>query len=259
MMPIGNEVYNVDNLSLLGRGLEYTEEHYNHAIKCVVPILKDTRGIAELNAQLSDLAATEFSNKNLERLLTVSSDYEDWRVGEAMAEAYLTDHLNCEFPWPGGRDLKNPNSSPTGCDLVGFQEKNSSIRFAFGEVKTSSQDQYPPTVVSSRHGLAEQIESLRKDTRIKDALVRYLGFHSVNTTWVDKYKAAAAEYLNDDCNISLFGFLIRDVPSNLLDLRAKARKLSLDCPSNTSIELRALYIPLDKIKNFSGDLAKLAG
>jgi hypothetical protein len=69
---------------------------------------------------------------------------EEWRVGEALAEAYLVAHRTCKFPWPDGRDARKAGSSLPGADLVGFQQHGGTDRFAFGEVKTSGEIRYPP-------------------------------------------------------------------------------------------------------------------
>ena len=61
-----------------------------------------------------------FASDNLRSALSAKHPVFDWQVGEAMAEAYLVDHRQCEFPWPSGRDLRNPEASPAGADLVGF-------------------------------------------------------------------------------------------------------------------------------------------
>ncbi|NRR05505.1 hypothetical protein HP570_25145 [Brevibacillus sp. RS1.1] len=257
-IPIGVESYNVDSKPVLARGIQYNLKEYDVIINRVIPIIDDAEGKDILSSTLAPLALTGFSQANLSRLLTEKTDHEDWKIGEAIAEAYLIDHHNCVYPWPGGRDLKNPKSSPAGCDLVGFHYMNNSVRFSFGEVKTSFEEKYPPNVMTSRHGLSEQLSDLKSSPVVKDALVKYLGFHAVNASWRSDYETAAGRYLSDDGDVSLYGFLIRDVISDEKDLRARAKALAKDCSKNTSIELRALYMPSGKIKCFSSDVAKVA-
>lgn len=255
--PTGTESYNVDSMPVLARGIEYSAKEYDVIINRVVPIVDDAEGKDILSSTLAPLALTGFSQANLTRLLTDKTGHEDWKIGEAIAEAYLVDHHHCVYPWPGGRDLKNPKSSPAGCDLVGFQYIKNSVRFSFGEVKTSFDAKYPPNVMTSRHGLSEQLSDLKSSPEVKDALVRYLGHHAVNAVWRKEYQIAAVRYLSDDGDISLYGFLIRDVVSDEKDLRARAKALAKGCTKATSIELRALYMPSGKIKSFSSDVAKV--
>lgn len=128
-------------------------------------------------------------------ILSAPDDLPGWRVGEALAEVYLIEHRQCEFPWPGGRDLKNPSASPAGTDLVGFYRYNDEVRFAFGEVKTSNHSDSPPSVVTGRHGLSEQLSDLRDSTDIKGNLVRYLGHHATRASWRPTFEAAVSRFL----------------------------------------------------------------
>jgi hypothetical protein len=182
---------------------------------------------------------------------------ENWRVGEGLAEAFLTEHRACEFPWPTERDLKNPNASPAGTDLVGFQNMGTIAephRFAFGEVKTSEQKAWPPSVMNGRLGLKKQLEELRDSTVVKDSLVKYLGHHANGTTWSSRYQSATKRYLANPGDVSLFGVLVRDVEPKCEDLANPAGALADGCPAKTSIELRAMYLP----ENTINSLARLA-
>ena len=109
----------------------------------------------------------------------------------------MADKGDCVFPWSTGRDLKNPNASPAGCDLTGFQpvdDEELPYRFAFGEVKTSEHNQSPPSVMTSLGG---QLRGLRDSRKVKDALCRYLGHHAVRADWEPMFKSAAKRYLRD--------------------------------------------------------------
>jgi len=242
------------------RGVSYTEAELNAALAgSVSRILRDHAGTADLQAILAGVVTTDFSDQSVKRVLSQRPTVENWRVGEGLAEAYLTDHKNCQFPWPSGRDLKNPGASPAGTDLAGFQETDSvsnSYRFAFGEVKTSAQESWPPNVMDGRHGLQKQLEALRDATDVKDALVKYLGHHAGGARWLARYQSAAARYLADSSDVSLFGVLIRDVKPKREDLKKRTELLAANCPSQTSIELRALYLPRSAIKTLAKRAAK---
>ena len=155
----GKEVYNCDQPPVRAKGLKFNNPELNHALKYnIISILEDTAGQLEINELVSSVATTQFDAKRISEILNHQPVVEDWRVGEALSEAYLTEHRNCMFPWPTVRDLKNPSASPAGADLVGFIKLSGQDRFAFGEVKTSQEAVWPPSVMSGRHGLQKQIE-----------------------------------------------------------------------------------------------------
>jgi len=207
-MAAGTECYNADVAPITARGAMYTEAELDEALKTsVVSIIWDEPGAVDLRAILSSLVTTDFSEESVKRILSNQTTPENWRVGEGLAEGFLTEHRNCEFPWPAGRDLRNPRSSPAGTDLVGFQKCNGAVdswRFAFGEVKTSKQKAWPPAVVDGRCGLAEQIEGLRNTPNVKDNLVKYLCYHAQDADWDSHYREAARRYL---VNLSSANFI----------------------------------------------------
>lgn len=259
----GTQAYQVDSTPVIARGATYTAQELDDALADPVSgILSDTTGNIDLQSILTSLITTEFSEQSVNRILTAGPHVlEDWRVGEGFAEAFLNTHRNCSFPWPSGRDLKNPNSSPAGTDLVGFQRTDTPVqshRFAFGEVKTSAQAAWPPSVVYGRHGLQAQIEGLKTSSSVKDLLVKYLGHHAPGTSWFPNFQSAASRYLANTEDVSLFGILIRDVDPRQQDLENRAQDLATNCPGLTSIELRAMYFPIGQISSF-GQRARTNG
>lgn len=243
----GTEVYNVDVAPVVARGVAYSTAELGAMLSGPVKeVVFDSSGMNDIRDLLESVATTVFSTEAVKRILNSQPVPHDWRVGEAIAEVFLINHRCCLFPWPGGRDLKNPNASPAGTDLVGFQQltgESNGHRFAFGEVKTSAQETWPPSSMDGRSGLNSQIESLRDSSKVKDSLVKYLGLHAQNATWLPVYKSAAAKYLADPTDVSLFGLLIRDVKPKSQDLNTRASALGSQCPKVTSIELRAIYLP----------------
>jgi hypothetical protein len=210
-------------------------------------LVRDEAGTRDLRGLLDGLPDTQFAKENLEVLLNARSAPEDWRVGEALAERFLTQNRGCFFPWPDGRDERKRGSSLPGADLVGFQTSGAFDRFAFGEVKTSSQAAYPPGAAYGRHGLKQQMEDLRDHREVRDDLVRYLGHRAPNAAWRGRYQTAATAYLNDTNDVRLFGLLVRDVPPHADDLRARVSSLAAGCPAAMVIELIALYLPAGSI------------
>jgi hypothetical protein len=244
----GQEVYSVDTEAVVARGAAFSEEALDELLReRVVAIVTDISGREDVRQLLADLPSTSFESERLEELVADPLVEELWRIGEAIGEAFLTDCRDCTFPWPSGRDQKNPAASLPGADLVGFVIESGSDRLAFGEVKTSSSEETPPKVMYGRSGLVAQLENLRDSVRAKNALVLYLAYRADSSDWRERFRTAAGRYFADDSDVSLFGVLVRDIPPAPLDLQTRASALAAGQPARTSIELRAKYLPVDSL------------
>jgi len=241
----GKKSYSAGTPPVKADGLSFSQVELDFALEQrLPPLLRDDAGKKKVEEYLGGLAKTAFASDQLAAALKVIHPVKDWQVGESFAEAYLVDHRDCEFPWPTGRDLRNPNASPAGADLVGFQKHGATRRFAFGEVKTSEEEKWPPQVVTGRHGLARQLEVLRDSDQTKNHLaIVYLGHRAPNSSWEKSYRESVVRYFKDSSDVSLFGFLVRDVAANAADLKSRAETLAKKCPKETSIELSAVYLP----------------
>lgn len=257
----GSICYSLGAAPVTGTGLTWAAPELDAAVKGPVSALVfDDTGKADIAALLAGVADTAFEKAELARVLAPPSSVEDWRVGEAVAETYLSEHKNCSFPWPDGRDERKSGSSLPGADLVGFHKNNEGERFAFGEVKTSAESKYPPQTMYGRTGLKKQLEDLRDDKSVRDGLVTYLGFRARKASWIASYRAASKRYLNNHRDVQLFGVLVRDVSPHHDDLRARVDKLSGGCPAGTVIELMAIYLPAGSIGGLaSSTLATKSG
>jgi len=252
MIAYGKEEYFFSGSQVVGLGLSWTPEELDMAlIGPVAETVFDESGTNDINTLLEGLAETEFDYESIQRVLNYTDEPEDWRVGEALAELFLVDHRRCEFPWPDGRDEKKSNSSLPGADLVGFIVDNGIIRFAFGEVKTSTDSNYPPGSMYGRTGLKQQLNDLRDKVRIRDDLVKYLGYRAVNASWKRQYKQAVKRYISINSDVRVFGVLIRDVPPNNNDIRVRVESLRINCPTPMFIELIAIYLPTGSIATLS--------
>lgn len=252
MIAVGAECYRHGTSPSTGTGQSWNAEELGAAINGQVSALVfDDQGKADIEELLAGVAETSFEQEQLTRALAVPDNVENWRVGEAIAEAYLTVHRDCLFPWPDGRDERKSGSSLPGADLVGVQQDKQGDRFVFGEVKTSGEAKHPPGAVYGRTGLKQQLEDLRDKVGIRNDLFKYLGHRAKNATWVDRFKAASKRYLNNSSDIQLFGVLVRDVEPNVDDVRVRVEKLGNGCPAGTQIELLALYLPTGAIGNLT--------
>lgn len=261
MIPVGTENYSLGSPPSIGTGLVWSDEELDGAINGPVSaLIFDDQGKTDIRELLAGVAETSFEQEQLAQALADPDDVEDWRVGEAIAEAYLTEHRECLFPWPDGRDERKSGSSLPGADLAGVQQDEHGDRFVFGEVKTSGEAKYPPGAVYGRTGLKQQLDDLRDNVGIRNDLFKYLGHRAKNATWQDRFKSASKRYLNNTSDIQLFGVLVRDVEPSVDDVRVRVEKLGDNCPAGTQIELLALYLPAGAIGNLTAQtLAVQAG
>ena len=248
MVATGEIVYNHGIGPCLGIGLTWSDEELDAALReRVSSLMFDDEGKADIESMLGALAETEFAQESLREVLADPDDIENWRVGEAIAETYLIDCRDCLFPWPDGRDERKRGSSLPGADLVGFRTDEDGDVLVFGEVKTSTEAQYPPSAMYGRTGLKQQLEDLRDCERIRDDLLKYLCHRAKAAPWRSRFEAASRRYLQNKSDVQLYGVLIRDVDPHADDLRVRIKNLSEDCPEGTRIELLALYLPKGRI------------
>lgn len=255
----GAIIYTRKNLPCVGTGIALSAVELNEAISGpVAELIFDEKGKINISNLLAGLSDTEFRQTRIAEILSGPDGIENWRVGEALAETYLTDHRHCTFPWPGGRDERKRGSSLPGADLVGFGSDDGGALFAFGEVKTSSEEKYPPSVMHGPMGLKQQLEDLRDRSKTRDDLVRYLAHRASGQAWLSDFMAASKRYLKESPEIVLFGVMIRDVDPHEDDLRTRVDKLGEKCPDGTLVELFAIYLPKGSVSMLGATIAKEA-
>ena len=244
----GSVAYRLGCAPCSALGLTWSANDLEKAIRGpLANALFDEEGTTSIESILAGLADTAFMQSELRRILTPAEDLENWRVGEVIAEEYLTKHRLCYFPWRVRRDHRKSGSSLPGADLVGFGTDEKGCCFSFGEVKTSSEAAYPPGAMYGRTGLKRQLEDLRNSNHLRDDLLKYLGYRAALAPWKSFFQAASRRYLNNSSDVILFGVLIRDVPPHPSDLRARIQSLNSECPDGTRVELLALYLPAGSI------------
>lgn len=208
--------------------------------------LKDTPSRDEFHSHLRGLSLTGMGKDSLEVVLNAEIPEErDWAVGEALAEALLIHSHGVVFPWNMERDKRNARSSLPGADIVGFIPQNSSFQLVLGEVKTSSEDAYPPQVMSGRSPhLGHQIDNLAQNMGIIYQLLKWLHPRCKGTAHQEVFDQSISLYLNSGNKAaSLFGILIRDTVPSELDLQGRGNALGRKIVHPTSCELIAVYLP----------------
>jgi len=145
--------------------------------------LKQGDGSEFLRSYLERMPDTGFSLTRLRIEAVQNKPPRDWEVGEAFAESVLEDYFDCLFPWPTSRDQREKEGHATGPDLPGYHVPVAKpARFAFGEVKSSSQKASPPAVVSGVDGkggketLVGQLRRLLTEPARRQTLIAWLGF-----------------------------------------------------------------------------------
>jgi hypothetical protein len=257
-VAVGREIYNVDADPVLARGVAYTSEELSSALDGPVRAqVEDTVGERRISGLLDSVSLTDFEQKRLAKVLGDGMETEEWRIGEALAQAYLTDHKRCSFPWPDKWDERRSGASLPGADLAGFEETDRAelpFRFAFGEVKTSIEERktprgtpQPPQVA---YQLRDQLLDLRDSRQSRDTLFQYLAHRAVSADWQPTFQCAAKRYLAGDTDVALFGVMIRDVKPHEADLKSPASTLSDRFPPAMRMELLAVYLPAGSIDGF---------
>lgn len=208
--------------------------------------LNDAEGGEELRIHLRGLNLTDMGHQALEEVLAADVPEErDWAAGEALAEAILEEHHDVVLPWNTERDKRNPFASLPGADIVGFQRDGNSHRLALGEVKCSSEEQWPPQVMSGRSGgIGHQLDSLASNLGTICQLLKWLLPRVKGTTHEGSFNNACSRYFNTSRrDVILFGILIRDKDARELDLQARGNSLGHSLQAPSRCQLLALYLP----------------
>lgn len=207
--------------------------------------LNDSEGNAELRDHLRGLSLTGMGQAALEEVLAAEVPEErDWAAGEALAEAMLEEHHDVVLPWNTERDKRNPFASLPGADIVGFQRDGDSHRLALGEVKCSSEGQWPPQVMSGRSGMGHQLDNLATNLGTICQLIKWLLHRVKRTTHENAFNQACERYFNSNRrDLALFGILVRDQEAREADLQARGRSLGRGLQEPTCCRLIALYLP----------------
>jgi len=217
----------------------------NYMRKVVHPRVIDAP--SSFASDLRALATTGMATEYVERLLKAVPEPKGWEIGEALAECALRSDSGREIHWPWNavRDRRTPRASLPGADLVGFYREDESVLLVFGEVKTSSDANTPPGVMSGGSGMAWQLEQSATRLDIHHALLKWLHARCGETVYRDLYEKAVARYLTSGgTDLLLVGVLIRDTTPSEQDLKARGQLLAATLPAPTRVELIAWYLPV---------------
>jgi hypothetical protein len=203
--------------------------------------LKDETGFEVSDGLLADIKALEDE----------SIQVQNFRVGEAYAEVILEQAFSCRFYWNELRDARNPKGNKTGADLVGFIELEGQVLFLFGEVKVSSECNFPPSVMTGAKGIEVQLKDLYLNPTKRQILISYLKSKTSHLPNEHPFKTdfnlGLRAYYSNPENYQLIGVLIRDVEHNERDLTISYQRLSTRILDPIGLKLLALYLPIHQI------------
>jgi hypothetical protein len=239
-------------------GISFINENDFKALLCtdVKNRLVDEPEKQDLISTLKNLQSdTGFSSSqnlflDIQALSNSNINVKNFEIGEAIAEVVLESNFECRFHWNKRRDSKNPEGNQTGADLVGFIEHKGEILFLFGEVKTSSEEKYPPQVLTQKGtGMISQLKELYSNHQKRLDLIRYLQTKiALNDNIKEDFQSAIKAYYNPDNNYQLIGVLIRDTEAIEDDLKKVYEDLKDTILKPTGLQLVAVYLPIKQEK-----------
>lgn len=207
--------------------------------------VRDEEGSGEFEAHIRGLATTGFEQDSLRALLDAApQENRDWAIGEALAEVHLSIEHGIDWPWNSERDKRTPMASLPGADLVGLMADDEGTLLALGEVKCSSEKNYPPNVMYGRSGMVNQLDNLADNLGLLCTLLGWLFPRCKGSRHQNSFNNAVKRLLaSDNRAIALFGILIRDTQPNPQDLATRGCHLAGRLQAPTSCHLTALYLP----------------
>lgn len=209
--------------------------------------IEDSEVHAPFAEEIRGMATTGMDTTFMERFLQSVPEDQPWEVGEALAECVLADDDTREICWPWNqlRDRRTPRASLPGADLIGFCKEDDEVLLLFGEVKTSSDVNTPPSVMNGRGGMAWQLKEEATRLDIQHSLLLWLRSRCESDEHIALYRSAANRYFRSNGKeILLVGVLLRDTAPNEKDVIARAKTLAKSLSGQTRIEITAWYLPI---------------
>ena len=252
--PIGTGVYRLGAEPCLGTGIEWTPEESRDASDgSVADVLNDVISSQIVTEALGAMAQAEFGTGRIDAV-TASVPEPSYRLGASVAGAYLCAWRDCTFPWRVSGDLRPQAASPAGPDLVlvGLKVETGGHYLVFGEVNTSKQHVYPPSVMWSQSRLLQQLEDLRTDRALRYRLIRNLISRCTGDVR-ERFIAAARRHTADPNDCRFFGVLGQDVLPDERDLRHTLAHHQHGRPEATPGKVLAIFLSPGHLDPVVGD------
>ena len=195
---------------------------------------------------LQTLAAEGFSTEELQKIAAAPEpDSTVGDIGEAIADLFLIERSDAKLPSNRRRDLRSGKGSLPGADIVGFSlSGKNGVEFLFGEVKSSSQNVFPPGVMGSGpDAMPAQLARLATEVLAQKRLVMYLFARSSSPADRALYMEALKQFARGV--FTLAGVLVRDTLPNQKDVTGPAQNLSAKLPSGRLVRLHVLHLSVN--------------
>jgi hypothetical protein len=195
-----------------------------------------------LNNDMLALKSENFDISNLmEYIALPTPDAHYWDIGESVADLFLIERIGARLPANRRRDLRTPKGSLPGADVAGYVPNGAGrTLFLFGEIKTSTDEGNPPSVMaSSGSGMAAQLTRLVTATDIRRQLLYYLRDRSTKGDLPALFKSAMASLAEK--KYALVGVLVRDTPPDSKDVAAAAKHMDDVVSQDQTCTLYALH------------------
>ncbi len=172
-----------------------SEEQCRHFFKHRVSArLAQSDAVETLRQHLIELRSPDAGLAALATQIERTPTAKQWEIGEAIAEIVLEDLHGADFPWQTGLDKRTSTASLSGADLVGLQN-HEHPRFVFGEVKSTSEQRSPPSVVNSgEHCLRSQMHRLLHISESQAELIGWLRSRLADAEGMAKFNRALKEF-----------------------------------------------------------------
>lgn len=188
------------------------------------------------------LKSENFDISNLmEYIALPTPDAHYWDIGESVADLFLIERIGARLPANRRRDLRTPKGSLPGADVAGYLPDGAGgAMFLFGEIKTSTDEANPPSVMaSSGSGMVAQLTRLVTATDIRRQLLYYLRNRSTKSDLPSLFKSALASLAKE--KYALVGVLVRDTTPDSKDVEAAAKHLDGVISQGQTCTLYALH------------------
>jgi len=249
MFDTWQSVYNMKKEHTILDGWCFSSESdCSHYLKTRVKAkIEQANSTSLLQEYLVEMADTGFNTDVLRMQVDNPPLPKDWEVGEAFAEVMLEDKFDVSFPWPTAWDKRTPNASLPGPDIPGFYNKEFP-QFLFGEVKSSSEERFPPQVVNSGDDcLCSQIKRLLAFEPRRQQLIGWLLVRTKDSPrWKPIFDHAMGLYAQGEACVC--GVLVRGGISPTTDDLSAVQDEVTSCTGTFKVILLAFYLPFEKSK-----------
>lgn len=202
----------------------------------------DVETLKGFDDELKALSSDGFDSTALQAYEDVSPPeptYGD--IGECIADLFLMERFGVHLPSNRRWDLRTPKGSHPGSDIAGYMKNaDGTYTFLFGEVKASSEQRSPPSVMThTSSGMVAQLKRIATRTDIRKQLFLYLRRRQHGEHFKEAYESAMRQLAQG--RYELWGVLVRDTAPDQADVDSPLQKLKDGIPLTQKCRLFVLH------------------